>query len=73
MTDDGKHLDHERNDRDNDRNSDQHDSSEPDVDSAGTDGEIDDGMGANAPDDVAGEDEAVPGLDGDPLARANRS
>jgi hypothetical protein len=23
--------------------------------------------------DVAGEDEAVPGLDGDPLARANRS
>jgi len=68
MTHDGKDLNHE-----------QPDSSEPDTHSAGTAGtagtagEIDDGMGANAPDDVAGEDEAVPGLDDDPLARANRS
>lgn len=34
---------------------------------------IDDGMGPDAPDDVAGEDEAVPDLDDDPLARANAS
>jgi len=37
------------------------------------DGEIDDGMGADAADDVAGEDEAIPGLDDDPLARAHDS
>jgi len=38
-----------------------------------TEGTVDDGMGADAPADAAGEDEPVPGIDDDPRARAHRS